>query len=256
MPRCQRCRRVCEMPKHYLFNNAEHTDDTVNLTIDEFETLRLVDYLKLTHAECSKRMNVSRTTVTEIYELARFKVSQMLVEGKNISISGGNYHLCSGQKIELCCDNNCHKKTNNILEKGEKIMRVAVAYDEGEVFQHFGHTESFKIYDIDDGRVKNAQIIPSNGEGHGALAILLSQNKVDVLICGGIGGGAINALSAAKITVYAGVSGSADEAINSFISGTLSKNSSANCNHNDNHEYGDNGCNHNNHADHKCNCKE
>ena len=69
-------------------------------------------------------------------------------------------------------------------------MRIAVTYDNGEIFQHFGHTESFKVYDVEEGKVVSEKILSSGGSGHGALATLLSGNQVDVLICGGIGGGA------------------------------------------------------------------
>ncbi|MBQ2323711.1 MAG: hypothetical protein II379_03895, partial [Oscillospiraceae bacterium] len=69
-------------------------------------------------------------------------------------------------------------------------MKIAVTYENGEVFQHFGHTEQFKVYDVQDGAVVSSEIIGSNGSGHGALASLLAERKIDVLICGGIGGGA------------------------------------------------------------------
>ena len=74
-------------------------------------------------------------------------------------------------------------------------MRIAVTYDNGEIFQHFGHTQSFKVYDIENGNIVATEILDSNGSGHGALATLLSGNKVDALICGGIGGGAQMALA-------------------------------------------------------------
>lgn len=124
MPRCQRCRRVCDMPKHSFFQNTQATNNTINLTVDEYEVIRLVDYLKFTHAECANRMNISRTTVTEIYESARFKISKMLVEGNNLSISGGNYHLCAGYAIESCGNEGCKSSNQHILKKGERIMRV------------------------------------------------------------------------------------------------------------------------------------
>ena len=73
-------------------------------------------------------------------------------------------------------------------------MRIAVTYDNGEVFQHFGHTEEFTIYEVEDGKVKSSEIIGSDGQGHGALAGILDNNSIDVLICGGIGGGAKAAL--------------------------------------------------------------
>ena len=67
-------------------------------------------------------------------------------------------------------------------------MRIAVTYEAGEIFQHFGHTESFKLYDVEDGKIVESKVVGTNGSGHGALAVLLSESNVDVLICGGIGG--------------------------------------------------------------------
>ncbi len=119
-------------------------------------------------------------------------------------------------------------------------MRIAVTYENGNIFQHFGHTEQFKIYDVENGKIISEQIADTNGSGHGALAGFLKLFMVDVLICGGIGGGAQTALAQAGIKLYGGVSGSCDEAVNALISDTLSFNPNVKCNHHD-HEHGDEG---------------
>ena len=95
-------------------------------------------------------------------------------------------------------------------------MKIAVTYDNGTIFQHFGRTENFKVYEIEDGKVVSSEVIGSNGIGHGALAGLLSDQDIQVLICGGLGGGAMNALQSAGIEVVAGASGSADEAVDAW----------------------------------------
>ncbi|MBO5523484.1 MAG: NifB/NifX family molybdenum-iron cluster-binding protein [Roseburia sp.] len=129
-------------------------------------------------------------------------------------------------------------------------MRVAVTYENGEIFQHFGHTEQFKVYDIDGGKIISSQVVDTNGNGHGALAGVLSALKADVLICGGIGGGAQMALSAAGIKLYAGISGSADEAVEAFAEGKLEFNPNPTCNH---HEHGENhACGTHNCGEHSC----
>ena len=121
-------------------------------------------------------------------------------------------------------------------------MRIAVTYDNGNVFQHFGHTETFKVYEVEDGRVTGAEVIGSNGTGHGALAGLLNDRGVDVLICGGIGGGAQSALAERGIELCAGASGSADEAVEAYLRGELI-NSGANCDHHsEDHACGEHGC--------------
>lgn len=124
------------------------------------------------------------------------------------------------------------------LEKGIFIMRIAVTYENGKIFQHFGHTAEFKLYDVEDGKITNMQVVSTNGSGHGALAGFLSENNVDTLICGGIGGGAKTALAQAGINLYGGVSGNADDAVNALINGNLSFNPDVKCNHHD-HEHGE-----------------
>ena len=115
-------------------------------------------------------------------------------------------------------------------------MRIAVTYENGTVFQHFGHTEQFKFYDVEDGKVVKEEVVGTNGSGHGALAGFLQNHKVDVMICGGIGGGAQNALSNAGIKLYGGVRGSADDAVQSFLQDQLSYDPNVHCSHHEHRE--------------------
>lgn len=100
-------------------------------------------------------------------------------------------------------------------------MKIAVTYENGNVFQHFGRTETFKVYEVEEGRIVSSEVIGSNGAGHGALAGVLSQNGIDVLICGGIGGGAQRALAEAGIELCAGAQGDADQAVEAYLKGEL-----------------------------------
>ena len=120
--------------------------EPIVLTVDELETIRLIDKENLSQEECGAQLGVGRTTAQKIYETAREKIADALVLGFALKIEGGE-------------------------------------------FQHFGHTEQFKLYDIKDGKVIKTELIDTNGSGHGALAGVLSAVKADVLICGGIGGG-------------------------------------------------------------------
>ena len=115
-------------------------------------------------------------------------------------------------------------------------MKIAVTYDNGEVFQHFGRTESFKIYEVEDNKVVSSEVISSNGTGHGALAGLLAEQGVNVLICGGIGGGAQAALTEAGIDLCAGAQGNVDEVVETYLKGEL-ESSGVNCDHH-HHEEG------------------
>lgn len=119
-------------------------------------------------------------------------------------------------------------------------MKIAVTYEDGNVFQHFGKTEFFKVYEAEDGKVISSEVISSNGSGHGALAGLLANQSVDVLICGGIGGGAQAALAEAGVELCAGAQGNTDEAVEAYLRGELVS-SGANCDHHheDGHSCGD-----------------
>lgn len=119
----------------------------------------------------------------------------------------------------------------NIIENRSVLeMKIAVTYDNGNIFQHFGRTESFKVYDVEDNKVVSSEVIGSNGVGHGALAGLLADRAVDVLICGGIGGGAQQALSDAGVELVAGAEGDADQAVEAYLKGELIS-TGANCDH-------------------------
>lgn len=125
-------------------------------------------------------------------------------------------------------------------------MKVAVTYENGMIFQHFGRTEQFKVYEIENGAVVKEQVADTNGSGHGALAGFLKEYGVDTLICGGIGGGAQMALSEAGIQLYGGVSGEADAAVKALIEGKLSYDPQVHCDHHE-HEGGEHNC-----GDHGC----
>jgi len=124
-------------------------------------------------------------------------------------------------------------------------MKIAVPYANGEIFQHFGHTEQFKIYEIEDKKVVRTRILLTEGEGHGALAHILAENQVDILICGGIGGGAQMALLQVGVRLFGGVNGSADDAVDTYLAGRLVYNPNVRCDHHDHqdgHTCGSHGC--------------
>ena len=134
--------------------------------------------------------------------------------------------------------------------KGLGIMRIAVTYENGQIFQHFGRTEQFKLYDVADGKIINEQVVGTNGAGHGALAGFLKNAQADVLICGGIGGGAQMAMQEAGITLYGGNMGSADEAVKAFLAQTLVQNSNPTCDHHDHEHSEGHSCGHHSCGEH------
>ena len=150
-------------------------------------------------------------------------------------------------------------------------MKIAVTYENGQIFQHFGRTEQFKIYTVEDGAVVSSEVIGNDGFGHGALAGYLAETGVSALICGGMGMGARIALDNADIEVYAGVSGDADAAVAALLAGDLDAGNEPNCDcgghhdhghhHHHEHEHGEGcGCgghhheHEHHHHDHECEC--
>lgn len=130
-------------------------------------------------------------------------------------------------------------------------MKIAVTYENGEIFQHFGHTSQFKIYEVENNNIVKSEIIDTNGSGHGALAGLLSVQNVDALICGGIGGGAQMALAQVGIKLFGGVCGDADKAVEAFLNVSLNFNPNAKCNHHGHHHGEGHSCG-NNCSSHGC----
>ena len=249
MPRKVKCRKVCHYPQtlEFLPQNNDAEQEPIILTVDEYETIRLIDRRGMSQEQCAAFMQIARTTVQRIYETARKKLADFVVEGRPLRIEGGDFRLCNGSSTGCgCVDCFKQKLYEKYREKGEDIMRIAVTYANGEIFQHFGHTEEFKVYDVQDGKVVASEVVNTNGQGHGALAGVLTALKADVLICGGIGGGAQMALAAAGIKLYGGVSGSADAAVEALLAGTLDYNPAVKCSHHgehgEGHTCGEHGC--------------
>ena len=235
MPRPVRCRRIEQQPVYRSFSPDDVPDaESIQITVDEFEAMRLLDDEGLTQEACAAKMGIARTTVTAIYESARKKVIDALVHGKRLLITGG---CCAYEPVVI---------NQSIMEKGSNTMRIAVTYENGEIFQHFGHSEQFKLYDVEEGKIENTQVVDTNGSGHGALAGFLQAAKVDALICGGIGMGAQMALADAGIKLYAGVQGQADAAAKALAEGTLEYDPNARCDHHGHHHEGDCGHHHHN----------
>lgn len=114
-------------------------------------------------------------------------------------------------------------------------MRIGVTYENGQIFQHFGHTTQFKIYDIQEGNIISSSVVDTNGAGHGALAEFLQERQVDTVICGGIGGGAQAALADLGISLYGGVTGEADAAVQALLKNELAFNPDVQCSHHGEH---------------------
>ncbi len=254
MPRPCKRRRICAMPRNNSFapmgngERNEKPEKRIIMSLDEYEAVRLIDLEDLSQEDCARQMGIARTTAQAVYNSARRKLAECLTEGLELRIEGGQYVLCQEAAGNCGCGRcprqehqktaDCECNTEIYQQTGGKKMRIAVTYENGEIFQHFGHSEQFKIYETADGKVLSAEVLDTNGSGHGALAGFLKDYSVDALICGGIGMGAQNALSEAGITLYGGVSGNADEAVEALLKGNLNFNSEATCSHHEHEHHG------------------
>ncbi|MCD7809926.1 MAG: DUF134 domain-containing protein [Erysipelotrichaceae bacterium] len=241
MVRPVKCRQICHFPETLEFvPKGEFKNHPITITIDEYETIRLIDKEGLSQEECGLQLGVGRTTAQKIYDNARKKIADALVLGLPLKIEGGQFHLCNGNP-KHCYKDDCLMKqilTDFERNKGEDIVRVAVTYEDGMVFQHFGRTAFFKVYDIENGEIVSSEVVDNNGIGHGALVGILTAMDVDVLICGGIGPGAQNAMASAGIELFPGVSGNADDVVKDFAAGHLAYDPDAKCDHHDHHGEG------------------
>ena len=218
----------------------------IRMTVDEFECIRLIDLADMTQEACALQMDVARTTVQSVYNSARKKLAACLVQGRALVIEGGPYTVCDGRaegcpRARQCCRRQAEQGAtpadgsaapdNTLQNIGRNRMKIAVTYENGQVFQHFGHSEQFKVYTVENNAVVGSEVVATNGSGHGALAGLLQGLGVDTLICGGIGGGARQALAAANIRLFGGVTGSADDAVHALLSDSLVYQPDVLCNH-------------------------
>ena len=229
--RREKLRRVGIIPEYRGFTpDGLASGDAIDMTIDELEVLRLCDLEGLNQEAVAQQMGIARATVAAICSRAHRKVADALVNGRALVIEGGNITYSP-----------IATTTAAWPAKEVGTMRVATTYDNGNIFMHFGRSEEFKIYDIQDGKVLNEQVVGTGGTGHGALAGLLAN--------GGI-------------TVYAGAQGSCDACVEALIAGTLAQNGEATCDchghdHEHIHEHGEScGCHgHHDHDGHEgCGC--
>ena len=248
MPRPKKCRRICAMPPSARFEPAGGSKaEPVVLTVEEFELLRLLDLEQYTQAQCAAQMQVARATVQADYDSARRKVALALAQARPLEIAGGEYQLCPAAR-------QCPRRQGRWgcpagIQGGTTMKKIAVTYDNGLVFQHFGHSKQFKVYDVEEGKVVSSQILSAGESGHGALAGLLAGQGVDTLVCGGIGGSARTALAQAGIQLYPGVSGLADAAVDALLAGTLAYNPDTVCAHHEGHGHEEgHDCGHHGHS--------
>ena len=208
MPRPIKRRHVCCLPNSCRFGALDRTasDDVVIMTVDEYEAIRLIDLEGLTQEECAKEMNVARTTVQGIYNEARRKVADFIVNGSNLEIDGGEYVLCGGKHEHRYC----HRHECNKCErtKEDKTMKIAIPVEEKrtdiEVCMSYGRTPYFAIYDMETREfsyIDNSAAAASGGAGIRASQDLINAGVTHVIVTR-LGENAADVLLADNITIY------------------------------------------------------
>lgn len=227
---------------------AESLDSSlIILDMEEWEALRLVDYAGMDQQTAARSMGISRQSVQTLLASGRAKLARMVVEGLTLKIADTNIVAI---------------KPNIQKSERKHIMKIAVTAQHTEVFPHFGRTPEFYIVEAEDGKIVSEKIIAAPAEGHGALVEFLVEQGVDTIICGGIGGGAVNGLRANNIQIFSGASGPVKQQVLSLLAGLLPQTGDANCDHhNENcheHQHGQKhgGGHGHGHGEHKCSHNE
>ncbi len=234
MPRPIRLKTIRDLPQVLAFaaSDEQNLEDkpSITLNLEEWECLRLVDYQGVDQEKAAKSLDISRQLLQMLLRSARQKVARALVEVLPLYIRDGHYTYTNAvgePKINRSDD-----------------MKVAVTCFHDEVFAHFGRTPEFAIYQVEDGKIVKEERVAAPAEGHGALVGFLKTQNVNTLICGGIGGGAVNALRAAGIEVFTGASGKVREQAESLLAGQLPQLGDANCDHGGHEDGHEAGCGH------------
>lgn len=225
MPRPPKPRNVCRIPGARRYGPClpgPNDEPQVLLTIDEFEAIRLIDLEGYTQEEAAKQMDVARTTIQRISDLARKKIASAIVNGRFLAIEGGPFRL---RGHDFAVNNRPARLKKKILpEKGAKMKRIAMALDAGKTVDHFGHCHTFAIYDVNEGKIEKTESLPNPPHQPGFLPGFLAEQGVDVVITGSIGVNARNMLTAFGIETICGAVGKEDKVISEFLANKLVSN--------------------------------
>lgn len=216
MARPSKRKRIQKLPKYQYFY-GENDQLEIILTIEEYEVIRLIDYLGLSQSECANEMLISRSSVVSLYNNARKKLARFLIEGSLLQINGGHYFLKN--------------------QEGKRKMKIAVTCVDGQVFQHFGHCPQFLVCHVENNQIISTEMLNTSNYGCHLLADYLYDHGIDVVICGGIGGGAKNHIQVKGIQLLPGASGDAYSQVESYIAGTLNYDPESECQHHKDDEH-------------------
>lgn len=226
MPRPTKCRKVCHFPKvlEFLPAHADASRSPVFLTVDEYETIRLIDREGLSQEACGEWMQVARTTVQKIYESARRKLAEALVDGLPLRIEGGDYRLCDGKEAYCGCGG-CrrHRRGPAKDAKEERNMRIAIPLDENreDVCIVLARAPYFLFQDESGETVAENPAAQAQGGAGVQAAQFLVDSGVTELITVRCGQNAADVFAAAGIKLYKSVHKTAAEELAALAKGEL-----------------------------------
>ena len=229
MPRPKKCRKVCQMPTTKEFQPIGDTSckASVILTVDEYEAIRLIDKQGFSQEECSNYMQVARTTVQLIYNSARKKLADALVDGLSIRIEGGDFQLCDGNE-DYCGCGGCRRHRRGCVQQNimeDRKMRIAIPLDENkqDVCIVLARAPYFLLReDGKDTIVENPAAQAHGGAGIHAAQFLVDSG-VNVLITVRCGQNAADVFKAAGMKIYKSANKAAADDLTAFEDGKLSE---------------------------------
>lgn len=235
MPRPRKCRRVCQMPRTGGFRPVfteetgetvlQDEEETINLTVDEYEAIRLIDREGMSQEECSAYMQVARTTAQLIYNSARKKLADALVMGLPLRIQGGNFRICDGSNARRDCDG-CRRRLGTCVllkEKGDGNMRIAIPLDENkeDVCIVLGRAPYFLFRENGEDTILENPAAQSEGGAGLQAAQFLIDNSTDVLVTVRCGQNAGDVFREAGIKIYKSANKAAADDLAALEAGTL-----------------------------------
>jgi len=232
MPRPRKWRNVCCLPESNLFGpfKMPNSGIIIKMSVEEYETIRLIDFEGMMQQECADKMNVARTTVQRIYNDARQKLADTLINGHILIIEGGDYRLCL-ENNQNCGFGKCnrHRCFEEKQEDKENEMIIAIPADEksleSKVCVSFGRAPYFAIYDTNTKTTRyldNSAAAAQGGAGINA-AQLIVDNKVNVLLAPRCGENANDVLKSADIKIFKTMDNTIDNNIKAYLEGSLSE---------------------------------
>ncbi len=227
MPRPRKCRKVCRLPENGGFLPIKQCDiEPIVLKIDEYETLRLIDRENFSQEQCGVYMHIARTTVQQIYNSARRKIADALVEGRPITIAGGEYNLCDGREHSCGCGGcTFHIQQQKELNTGEINMKIAIPLDENkiDVCPVLARTPYFLFWENSKTTIVENPAANAQGGAGVQVAQFIADSNVTVLITPRCGQNAADVFTACEMQIYKSTGKTAQENIADFLDGKLEK---------------------------------